>query len=184
MEKSEKIKQTLYQFLNNVSEKKIQTLLLEGKSSEIMSQILRNCIQKIKLLDNNQDENLGILAESISHYLLTNAMIPSQRKIETNGVKINLVIPDMKTLRSSPKNALVILFPKSCDKQIIKNEVEEIKKIQPNNENIWLVLKKDLKTEYRTFEIEGKHGSFVRIIDEILDFLSSKKQTKLRIFKS
>ena len=84
MEKKDEIKQVLYEFLEP-SENKFQKMLSQGKSSEIISQVLENCIPKIQSLDSNDDENLGILSEGLIHYLLTNALISSQRKIEKNA---------------------------------------------------------------------------------------------------
>ena len=41
-----------------------------------------------------KDEAVGILATGILHYLLTNALLNSQRKVEYQGLELDIVIPD------------------------------------------------------------------------------------------
>ena len=57
-------------------------------------------------------------------------------------------------------------------------------KIQTAKENIWLVLSTDLQMKSRTYHIDNYDGSFTKILDDITEFLSSRKQSKFKIIKS
>jgi hypothetical protein len=100
---------------------------------------LNNCYYKVALID-DKEESLGVLATGILHYMLTNAMLTSQRKVEYQGIEIDIVIPDLKTLEKDSKKTLIILVPKTLDKKIIQEKLEQLQKIQPEKQNIWLVL--------------------------------------------
>ena len=90
-----------------------------------------------------KEEAIGILATGLLHYLLTNALLNSQRKVEYQGLELDIVIPDVKTLEEDSKMTLLILIPKSSDKQIIDQKISQLKSVQPISENIWVVLSED-----------------------------------------
>jgi len=50
-----------------------------------------------------KEEVVGVLATGLLHYLLTNALISSQRKVTYNDNELDIVIPDTKTLEKDPK---------------------------------------------------------------------------------
>jgi len=135
-------------------------------------------------ISTNINEDLGIFAEGLMHYLLTISLIPSQRKISKNNVEIDIVIPDILTLNSSPKDSLIILFPKSKNENLIKKRISELETIQPIKENIWVVLDHNLISNYRTYLIQNKDNTLNKILDDINKFCSSRKQNKLKIMKS
>ena len=117
------------------------------------------------------------------HYLLTTALIPSQRKFTINNTYVDVLIPDTKTLYSNPQDALIIIFPKSSDVLTIKNRIDEITKIQPNKENLWFVLQNDFP-EVKTYSFDkNTKNSFSNILNDIIGFLTNKKQSKLRLFR-
>ena len=66
---------------------------------------------------------MGILATGLLHYLLTNALLNSQRKVEYKGLELDIVIPDVRTLEKDAKMTLLILIPKSSDKKIIDEKI-------------------------------------------------------------
>ena len=74
-----------------------------------------------------KEEAIGVLATGILHYLLTNALLNSQRKIDHNGIELDIVIPDVKTLEKDAKMTLLILIPKSSDKRIIDEKISQLK---------------------------------------------------------
>lgn len=182
MSESSPVKEILYDYLENIGEEKIQKLLVEKKSPELVSKIISECYPKVKKLRSNLDENVSILCTAMLHYLLTNTLIPSQRKVTFNEIDLDIVIPDIKTLESNPKNSLIICIPKSLDKESVDKKIIELRKIQPNKKNIWFVLKEKIKLDYKIFEV--KNNSITQLIDEINNFLKQSKQTQFRIFKS
>lgn len=178
------VKDILYQELSNITENKIQLAILKNNSSKIISEIISKCLPKIQQISLNIDENLGIFAESLIHYFLTLAIIPSQRKISQKDVEIDIVIPDLRTLLSNPKDSLIIAFPKSNNKDLIKKTILDLEKIHSVKENIWLVLVEDLEFKNKTYLIENGTNSLNKILDDINEFYSSRKQSKLKIIKS
>jgi len=137
-EESNQIKDYLFDYLSK-SDKKIQKLILDKKFSEIIDDVITNCYDKIITLG-EKDESIGVLATGLLHFLLTNALLTSQRKIEYNGIEIDIVIPDLKTLEKDPKKTLLICIPKTSNRREIEQKLMELYKIQPEKKNVWLVL--------------------------------------------
>jgi len=132
---------------------------------------------------NNQEESLGILATGLLHYMLTNAMLASQRKIKHHGIEIDIVIPDLKTLEKDPKKTLIICIPKSIEKNTIKERLMELQKIQPEKQNIWLVLSKDIGFKRKTYVIQKEKSSFSNIIYDIAKFVNVQGHNKFKILR-
>ena len=174
------IKDFLFDYLKK-SEKRIQELVLQSKFAEIIDDVLENCYDKVILMGG--EEGLGILATGLLHYLLTNALVSSQRKIDYNGIQIDIVIPDLKTLEIDPKKTLVICIPKTIDKTIIEQKLEQLQKIQLIKDNIWLVTTKKLDFQTKTYVIEKKNASFSKIIYDIAQFVNVQGQNKFKILR-
>jgi len=179
MEEESPIKENLFEYIKK-SEKKIQELLSQKKMSVIIEDIISSCYDKVT--QKNKDENLAVLATGILHYMLTNAMITSQRKIEFQGISLDIVIPDLKTLEKDPKKSIIIHIPETSNKILIKEKIELLECIQPEKQNIWLVLNEDLGFKNKTFEIK-KGGSFTNIIFEIVNFVNVQGNDKFKILK-
>src|SRR5437660_10138421 len=178
------VKEILYNAITNYEEHKIVSDIVQGDSPETISAICNECIPILEKLEGTKSEKTVSFAEGLVHYLLTVALIPSQRKTSIASIDVDVVIPDIPTLTSSPQDALVIAFPKTSDPQKIKGKALELTKIQPHKENIWFVLENNLPLEIKTYSVnsDGKE-SFTNIINDIIWFTSSKKQSKLKIFK-
>lgn len=184
MDADSPVKDILYKELSKISENKILLEISKKNSSKVISEIISKCSPKIKQITRNLEEDLGNLAESLMHYFLTLALIPSQRKVSEKNLEIDIVIPDLRTLQHDPKDALVILFPKTADTSLIKKCITDIEKIQPFKENIWLVMNKILEFSNKTYQINSDTGSVSKILDDIDEFFSNKKQTRFKIMKS
>jgi len=179
-EEPNQIKDFLFDYLKK-SEKRIQELTLQLKFTEIIDAVLENCYDRVISIGGK--EGLGILATGLLHYLLTNALVSSQRKIDYNGIQIDIIIPDLKTLEIDPKKALIIYIPKTIDKTIIEQKLELLEKIQPIKDNIWLVVTKKLDFQTKTYVIEKKNASFSKIIYDIAQFVNVQGQNKFKILR-
>ena len=179
-EEQNPIKDLLFDYIK--SEKDIQELTSQSKFTEIIDNVLENCYDKVISIG-EKEESLGILATGLLHYLLTNALISSQRKIEHIGIEIDIIIPDLKTLEVDPKKTLIICIPKTIDKKIIEQKLEQLQKIQPIKENIWLVITKKLDFQNKTYVIEKKNASFSKIIQDIAQFVNVQGQSKFKILR-
>lgn len=180
---SSPIKDILYDTINQISESKIQTEISSGKKQKIIIEILQWCIPKITKLDGDKHENFGAFAESLLHYLLTNALIPSQRKITIKDTEIDIVIPDSRTLGSAPKDSLVLYFAKTNNIHTITESIARLENIQPHKDNIRIVAKTKLAIPYKIYDIDDA-SNFATILDDIDGFLASRPQSKFRIFRT
>jgi len=111
------IKDYLFEYIEKSNT--IPKLISEKKFDIVINEIIENCYEKIISMD-KKEESVGILATGLLHYLLTNALLNSQRKIEYEGLELDIVIPDVRTLEKDAKMTLLILIPKSSDKKIIR----------------------------------------------------------------
>jgi len=177
------IKDTLYQAISQLSESRIQKELSSGNKGKIVAEILLKCLPEISKIDGDEYENFGMFAESLTHYLLTNALIPSQRKIKKDDVSIDVVIPDVRTLNSAQKNSLILYFAKTSDKTSIIKSLEKIQSVQPHKENIFVIMKTKMEIPYKTYAVDSTAG-FVTILDDIDVFFASRPQSKFKIFRT
>jgi len=180
-EESNPVKEYLFEYLSK-SEERVQKLMYDKKFSEIIDDVIANCYDKIITLG-ERDESLGVLATGLLHYLLTNALINSQRKVEYKGTKIDIVIPDIKTLEKDPKKTLLICIPKSSKKNIIEEKIFHLEKIQPEKENIWMVLSENISINKKYFVLSKENNSFSKIIFEIAQFSNVGGSNKFKILR-
>ena len=174
------VKDYLFEYIEKSST--IPELIIQKKFDLVIDEIIHNCYDKIITIG-NKDEVVGVLATGILHYLLTNALLNSQRKIDYQGLELDIVIPDIKTLEKDSKRTLLICIPKSSDKKIIDEKISQLEKIQPNQENIWVVLSEDISLNKKTFILSKENNSFSKIIFEIAQFSNVGGANKFKILR-
>ena len=179
-EEANPIKDYLFEYIKG--SQTIPELISQKKFDVVIDEIIENCYDKIITLD-QKDMAVGILATGILHYLLTNALLNSQRKIDYQGIELDIVVPDIKTLEKDPKMTLVICIPKSSDKQIIEEKIIQLEKIQPNKENIWTVLAEDIPLDTKSFVLSKEKSTFSKIIFEIAQFSNVGGANKFKILR-
>ncbi|HET9009427.1 MAG TPA: hypothetical protein VFN17_04840 [Nitrosarchaeum sp.] len=178
-EESNPIKEYLFDYLKSES---IQKLTSQLQFAEIIDDVLENCYDKVISMG-GKEEGLGILATVLLHYLLTNALLSSQRKVEYSGIQIDVIIPDLKTLEIDPKKTLIICIPKTIDRKTIEQKLDQLQKIQPIKENIWLVITENLDLQNKTYVIKKRNSSFSKIIYDIAQFVNIQGQNKFKILR-
>lgn len=174
------IKELLFEYVKKSNN--IENLIREKKFDVIINEVIENCYDKIILMD-KKEEAVGILATGILHYLLTNALLNSQRKVDYQGMELDIVIPDTRTLEKDAKMTLLILIPKSSDKKIIDEKISQLRKIQPTKENIWVVLSEDIPLDCKSFVLSKENNSFSKIIFEIAQFSNEGRSNKFKILR-
>ena len=179
-EEANPIKDFLFDYINN--SKSIPQLISEKKFDKVIDEIIENCYDKI-LTMGKKDEVIGVLATGILHYLLTNALITSQRKIKFQGIELDIVIPDTKTLEIDQKKTLLICIPKSSDIKTIEEKISKLETIQTVKENIWLVLSENVSTEKKFFVLSKENNTFSKIIFEIAQFSNVGGANKFKILR-
>ena len=180
MSEDSPIKDALYEKIKNIGEKQIHQLLLNGNFSELFERICEPVIHHIKSIE--EYEKYGTIAESVTHYLFTEMLIPSQRKISFKNIELDIIIPNLDELQKNNHNAIVILFAKTPNNIQLKQRIEEIKKIQNVDSNIWIISKDSLNISQSTYIIEKY--SFSDFLKDAQNFVKTKKMNKLNIFKT
>ena len=180
MSESSSIKDALYAKINNIGQEEIHQLLLKEEFSELFEKIYEPVIHEIQSIE--EYEKYGTLAESMTHYLFTEMLIPSQRKIIFENVELDMVIPNTLELQKNSNNTIVIFFVKTSDLEQITQKIHEIKKIQKNNANIWIITKDAIEISQSTYYTTKE--SFSEFLKDSKNFINTKKMNKLNIFKT
>ncbi len=179
-EDSNPVKEYLFEYI-----KKSQTipkLISEKKFNQIIEEIIKNCYDKV-LSMGEKDEVIGVLATGILHYLLTNALITSLRKVDYQGIELDIIIPDTKTLEIDQKKTLLICIPKSSDSKIIEEKINQLETIQSQKENIWVVLSENIPIGSKSYVLSKENNTFSKIIFDIAQFSNVGGTSKFKILR-
>jgi len=179
-EEANPIKDYLFEYIEK--SQTIPKLISEKKFDKIIDEIVEQCYDKVITM-HTKDVAVGVLATGILHYLLTNAFLNSQRKIEYNGIELDIVIPDVKTLEKDPKMTLLICIPKSSDRKVIDEKIKQLEEIQSVKENIWVVLSEEIQIDKKSFVLSKENHSFSKIIFEIAQFSNVNGANKFKILR-
>ena len=180
MSESSPIKDALYAKIDDIGQEPIHELMLSGRFSELFEKIYETTINNIDNID--EYEKHGSVAESLTHYLFTEMLIPSQRKISFKNTELDMVIPNIPELKKNNDNAILIFFVKTSNIDKIKQRIQEIKKIQNSDANIWVISKDDIQIPQTTYTT--KKESFSKFLRDAQTFIKTKKMDKLNIFKT
>jgi hypothetical protein len=105
-------------------------------------------------------------------------MIPSQRKTLFHATEIDIAIPDTRTLGTSPKDVIVISFPKTNDIETIESKINKLREVQPSSNNTWVVLENNFPVDAKVYTLRVSI-SFSNIINDLISFSSNKKHLRL-----
>ena len=171
MSENSSIKDTLYSKINAIGQETIHKLLLEKKYSELFELTYTKALQSINTKI-DEIEKMGILAERFTHYLFTEMLIPSQRKISYENIELDMIVPNLVELKKNSDNSILIFFVKSSNNNIIKQRIQAVKKSQKTDKNIWVISKDEINISQRVYRIEKE--SFSRFLDDIQNFTELK----------
>ena len=180
MSKSSPIKDAIYAKIDDIGQEHIHKLMLSGKFSELFEKIYETAINSIDGI--NEYEKHGIMAESLTHYLFTEMLIPSQRKVSFKNTELDMIIPNVAELRKNSENTILIFFAKTSNINEIKQSIQKIKKIQNSDANIWIISKDAIQIPQITYTT--KKESFSKFLKDTQTFVKTKKMNKLNIFKT
>ena len=181
MSESSPIKDALYTEIDRIGQDKINELLLKKEFSKIFESVFDNAASNINEKI-SKDEKFGTLAESITHYLFTEMLVPSQRKISYENIELDLVIPNTLELKKNSENTIILFFVKNSNMTEIQNKILEIKTIQEKDDNIWVISEQLLDISQRSY-VTNK-VSFGEFLRDAQNFIQSKNMNKLNIFKT
>ena len=180
MSESSPIKDTLYAKIDDIGQEHIHKLMLSGEFSELFEKIFETTINSIDSI--NEYEKHGVVAVSLTHYLFTEMLIPSQIKISFKNIELDMIIPSIAELKKNSDNTILIFFAKTSNIDEIKQRIQEIKMIQNSDSNIWVVSKDDIQILQTTYVT--KKESFSKFLKDTQTFVKTKKINKLNIFKT
>ncbi len=183
-EEPDPIRDIVYQRLDKPSEKGIQEEFLQGNGREVIDELVSSCMDDILEVPGSPEENIAAMATVLMHYLCTTLLIPAQRKTVLDGTCIDIVIPDTRTLKTNWNSSVVLCILTSSERTHVEQRIADARRIQPNQENIWIISPGPVETEYRTFTIGSHENPFSSIIDRINEFLEKNRSARFRIFKA
>ena len=187
------IKNCLFGYLED-SSSRIASQMSRDEFDVVINDVVKSCYDEVVSIGGNGDNNviiitttkaasLSVLATGLLHYLLTASLITSQRKIDYNGCAVDIVIPDIKTLKDDPKKALLLCIPETTNVKAINELISRLEKIQPQKENIWLVLSKEIPISNRRYVLAKEDNTFAEIIFDISKFVQVNESSKFKILK-
>ncbi len=182
--------QSLYGVINEIGKINIKKDLVSSDleaSRKYMQIIMDLCLLRLRNDSKIEvtDDMIPDLCEALLHFMLTASTLPSARKIKVNNkLKIDLAIPNLQCLMNTPQKALVIAIMRKLDDT---NRISQIKSIQPNTGNIWLISAKPLRIkglrEYSVFPT-GSSKRFCDIVVDIEHFLRRSGDRSMRFVHS
>jgi hypothetical protein len=175
---SARIRNLLYDVIYEIGKEKIQTDITSNikLTKKYIDVIVKKCIRNLGS-EANDDETVGTLCEILLHFMLTISTLPSERKVRIkNNLILDLVIPNLQTLKKSPDKSLII--------QVIKNsitleKITYLEFLQPKQKNIWLISARSLQVKYINYNLDPidnlyKYSDIILDIDNFLKFTSDK----------
>jgi hypothetical protein len=178
----------LYSIIDRIGKQKIRSELTSDieLSRSYIEMIMADCEKRIEAAD---EDALGSLCEGLLHFMLTVCSLPSNRKVEINNTVLDIVIPNLHTLKTFPNKSLVIQIVKKTNDMNLK--INTVARFQPECKNLWLLSKRPLSIDYINYTIcpeEKLIPSFERrnfrdIIVDIQNFLKETGDKSLRFFQ-
>ena len=180
---------TIYSIINAIGREKIQSDITSdrGLSRDYIKTIIDQCV---KIIGATDAETMGSLSEALLHFMLTVSTLPSTRKVKLNNIDLDIVIPNLHSLRNSPDKALIIQISKG-NNHLVEGRLSNLTSIQPNYRNLWIVSSKPLTLACINYTIDSekkamppaKKRNFNDIIMDIGKFLEETGDRSLRFFQ-
>ena len=178
----------LYSIINEIGKEKIQSDVTSDirLSRHYIEMIMDKCEKRIEPAD---EETLGLLCEGLLHFMLSACSLPSTRKVQIDNTDIDIIIPNLQTLKNSPNKSLVIVISIEGNR-IKQSKINDVARFQPSNKNLWVVSNKPLSTGYINYAAKPEANSlpspekrrYSDIIVDIHKFLEETGDKSLRFF--
>ena len=172
------ISAVLYSAINEIGREKIRMDMASNIAfaAKHIEDILKRCIGESGL--ESDEANLVALCKGLLHFMLTASLLPSERSVSFQGADLDVVVPSLKVLAKNPENAIII--------QLITNDAESDKitkaeSVQPHGANVWIISPKRIATDHRNYHLGEGEIRYSRIVQDISEFVSSKKVGRLKL---
>jgi hypothetical protein len=185
------IKEILYTEIDNVGKNHIRFLLSNDvyNSKTIINSLFNKCSVLLNK-DNPFEDEFALFAEALLHFVLTVSMIPAERKINVDGIDIDILVPNAKNLKNNSDKAIIIHFHK-YKKENMDETINNLSKIQKKPNNIWIVSSNKINLNVNTFIVspvpyaeknnKGLIYPFSDILIKINEFLKNINYSGLKI---
>ena len=176
----------LYSTIDGIGKGKIRSDVTSNikLSQKYIDIIMCECISKLAQIDSKSSKNQEIIAtlsEALLHFMLTVCTLPSERKIHVDRLTLDIVVPNLQTLKRKPCKSIIVQIIKANTDSY---KISQLESLQPNYKNIWLVCVKPLSvkkyTIYGVFTNTRVYNSYSNIIIDINDFLKEAGDKSFR----
>lgn len=181
MDHDDLIKNAVYKVIERIGEDRIITGFGGGNGRTILDDLTGTCLAEAASIDGNDLKKRIVVGTVLLHYLCSTLLIPTQRKVDVDGIQLDMVVPDTRTLRTDWNSCLILCILESVDNRYVAERISDAKRLQPNEANIWVVSPAEIDLGFRTFVIPG---SFSDIIDEMNAFSEKSRSSRFKIFKA
>ena len=173
----------VYDAINEIGKQKIRSDVFSNikiADEYIQRLFSRSSEQFGNKLDSN---SLITMFEILLHFMLTACTIPSQRKVKISHHTIDLVIPNLHTLSTSPNDAILIQFVRSDKDMTTIDEILSLLKLKTEDLNMWLITTLDLHGNGSTHVINLSSSKIdcSHIIRDIDIFLKERRDKSFRL---
>lgn len=163
---------------------------LARDSRRAVSTIMHSCMKELNSMNGDKDKDVILrLVTALMHYLLTECMIQSERKIQVDDAMLDLVIPSMRVLRSKPENTLIIFIARGDEMHSLNYRLERVYALYPKV-NAWTIIVGDvddtsitgnvriyMMDEYVHKRSKSRSSTIIplsSIIEDIREFMNSR----------
>lgn len=179
----------LYSIIDHIGKQKIRSDLTSDieLSRYYIEMIIDKCEERIEAAD---EETLGSLCEGLLHFMLTVCTLPSTRKVQINNTVLDIVIPNLHTLKTSPNKSLLIQIVKKIN-DMNQEKINNVARFQPEDKNLWVISKSPLSIGYINYIVcpeekvipSSERRNYQDIIVDIQKFLEETGDKSLRLFQ-
>jgi hypothetical protein len=143
----------LYSTINKIGKEKIQIGVHSdyNESAKFIDLILKSMNNRSTEIN---DQNLLSVLEAMLHFMLTVCTLPSVRKVEIDNISLDIVIPNLHMLRTSPDKSLVIQFINTPDNI---EKLQNLNQIQLIEKNIWIISIEPVPVSYKNYTLRPKN---------------------------
>jgi hypothetical protein len=183
------ISDMLYSIIDHIGKQKIRSDLTSDieLSRYYIDMIIDKCKERIEAAD---EETLGSLCEGLLHFMLTVCTLPSARNVQINNTVLDIIIPNLHTLKTSPNKSLLIQIVKKTN-EMNQEKINNVARFQPVDKNLWIISKSPLSIEYINYIVcpeekvipSSERRNYKDIIVDIQKFLEETGDKSLRLFQ-
>ena len=93
---------------------------------------MANCEKRIEAAD---EDALGSFCEGLLHFMLTVCSLTSTRKVQINNTVLDIVIPNLHTLKTFPNKSLLMYIVKKTN-DMNQEKINTVVRFQPEYKNL------------------------------------------------